>query len=112
LLLQGSIRVPAGEFWTVAASRGLQRPTTQTGGVTTDVNRDVRSGLRFEGAKRAEGEPRDAGIRIRLGRRPLDPDEPLTGIGFAISDGPESGDEEFEQDGLRIFCGGHVGRTP
>jgi Fe-S cluster assembly iron-binding protein IscA len=24
-------------------------------------------------------------------------------MGFAISDGPESGDEEFEQDGLRIF---------
>lgn len=24
-------------------------------------------------------------------------------IGFAISDDPDSGDEEFEQDGLRIF---------
>ena len=57
----------------------------------------------LKAAKRAEGAPRYAGIRIRLGSRPKDPDEPLTGIGFAISEGPESGDEEFEQDGLRIF---------
>ena len=29
LLLQGSVRVPAGEFWTVAASRGLQHLQTE-----------------------------------------------------------------------------------
>jgi Fe-S cluster assembly iron-binding protein IscA len=54
-------------------------------------------------AKTAEGAPRDAGIRIRIGRPPKEPSEPFTEIGLAIADGPKSGDEEFEQDGLRIF---------
>lgn len=53
-------------------------------------------------AKTAEGAACDAGIRIRIGSTPKDPGDPLK-IRFAISDGPESGDEEFEQSGLRIF---------
>jgi Fe-S cluster assembly iron-binding protein IscA len=54
-------------------------------------------------AKTAEGAAHDAGIRIRLGRPPQEPGEPFTEIGLALADGPKSGDEEFEQDGLRIF---------
>jgi Fe-S cluster assembly iron-binding protein IscA len=54
-------------------------------------------------AKKAEGAPPDAGIRIRSGSKSGDSIWPLTRIGFAISDDPYSGDEEFEQNGLRIF---------
>jgi Fe-S cluster assembly iron-binding protein IscA len=54
-------------------------------------------------AKTAEGAPPGAGIRIRVGRPPKEPSEPFTEIGLAIADGPKSGDEEFEKDGLRIF---------
>jgi Fe-S cluster assembly iron-binding protein IscA len=53
-------------------------------------------------AKTAEGAAREAGIRIRIGIVPKDPSDPLK-IAFAISDDPESGDQEFEQNGLRIF---------
>jgi Fe-S cluster assembly iron-binding protein IscA len=56
----------------------------------------------LKAAKTAEGAAREAGIRIRVGIVPKDPSDPLK-IGFAISDGPKSGDEEFEQGGLRIF---------
>jgi Fe-S cluster assembly iron-binding protein IscA len=56
----------------------------------------------LKAAKEGRGAPRDAGIRIRSDGTG-DSREPLTRIGFAISDDPYSGDEEFEQDGLRIF---------
>jgi Fe-S cluster assembly iron-binding protein IscA len=57
----------------------------------------------LKAAKKAEGAPLDAGIRIRPGGKSGDSNQPLTRIGFAISEDPYSGDEEFEQDGLRIF---------
>ena len=57
----------------------------------------------LKAAKKAEGVPSDAGIRIRSAGESVDSSEPVTRIGFAISDGPNWGDEEFEQDGLRIF---------
>jgi Fe-S cluster assembly iron-binding protein IscA len=57
----------------------------------------------LKAAKKAEGVPSDAGIRIRSADGSVDSSEPVTRIGFAISDGPNWGDEEFEQDGLRIF---------
>jgi Fe-S cluster assembly iron-binding protein IscA len=56
----------------------------------------------LKAAKKAEGAPPDAGIRVCSGGNG-NSSEPLTRIGFAISDDPYSGDEEFEQDGLRIF---------
>jgi len=56
----------------------------------------------LKAAKTAEGAARNAGIRLRIGIVPKDPSDPLK-IGFAISDDPESGDQEFEQSGLRIF---------
>jgi Fe-S cluster assembly iron-binding protein IscA len=57
----------------------------------------------LKAAKTAEGAPRDAGIRLRLDSGFKDPGVPFMEIGLAISDGPDSGDEELEQDGLRIF---------
>ena len=57
----------------------------------------------LKGAKTAEGAPQDAGIRLRLDSGFKDPVEVFVDIRLAISDGPKSGDEEFEQDGLRIF---------
>jgi Fe-S cluster assembly iron-binding protein IscA len=56
----------------------------------------------LKAAKKAEGAPPDAGIRVRSGGNG-DSSELPTRIGFAISEDPYSGDEEFEQDGLRIF---------
>jgi Fe-S cluster assembly iron-binding protein IscA len=47
------------------------------------------------------GAPNDAGIRI-LSRGVPDRSGEIA-VGFAISDGPEPDDEEFEQEGLRIF---------
>jgi Fe-S cluster assembly iron-binding protein IscA len=52
-------------------------------------------------AKTAEGAPPDAGIRIVRGALSDDPESPA--VGFTVSDDPEPDDEEFEQDGLRIF---------
>ncbi len=58
----------------------------------------------LKGAKTAEGAPQDAGIRLRLDSSGFkDPGEAFVEIRLAISDGPKSGDEEFEQDGRRIF---------
>ena len=42
----------------------------------------------------------DAAIRIRRG---VVADESRISVGFAISNEPDPDDEEFEQDGLRIF---------
>jgi Fe-S cluster assembly iron-binding protein IscA len=55
----------------------------------------------LKAAKAAEGAEDDAGIRIRRGAMPNEPGK-LT-VGFHISDEPDPGDEEFEQEGLRIF---------
>ena len=52
-------------------------------------------------AKAAENASDDAGIRIRRGVISNDPE--LIAVGFAISADPSPDDEEFEQEGLRIF---------
>ena len=52
-------------------------------------------------AKAAENASDDAGIRIRRGIISNDPG--LVAVGFAISEDPAPDDEEFEQEGLRIF---------
>ena len=52
-------------------------------------------------AKAANGAPEQAGIRIRRGSKAEDPG--ALAIGVTISDEPGPGDEEFEQEGLRIF---------
>ena len=52
-------------------------------------------------AKSKEGASEDAGIRIR---RDAVAREPGTSrVGFDLCDGPEAGDAELEQNGLRIF---------
>jgi Fe-S cluster assembly iron-binding protein IscA len=51
--------------------------------------------------KADNGAKDSAGIRIRRDIRP--DDSGMVGIGLTISDLPYPGDEEFEQDGLRIF---------
>ena len=54
-------------------------------------------------AKAAEGATDDAGIRIRRGTIPHTNGESKLAVGFTISDEPYPSDEQFEQDGLRIF---------
>ena len=54
----------------------------------------------LKAAKTVEGAAEDAGIRIR---RDVMANESNVSVGFAISDEPDPDDEEFEQDGLRIF---------
>ena len=53
----------------------------------------------LKAAKAAEGAS-DAAIGIRRG---VVADESRISVGFAISNEPDPDDEEFEQDGLRIF---------
>ena len=48
----------------------------------------------------AVGAADDAGIRILRG---VMPNESGIAVAFAISDDPDPDDEEFEQEGLRIF---------
>jgi Fe-S cluster assembly iron-binding protein IscA len=48
----------------------------------------------------AKGAADDAGIRILRG---VMPNESGIAVAFAISDDPDPDDEEFEQEGLRIF---------
>jgi Fe-S cluster assembly iron-binding protein IscA len=62
------------------------------------VTKKAAALLRAE--KAAEGAADDAGIRIRRGVMPNDSE---IGIGLAITDDPDPDDEEFEQEGLRIF---------
>jgi Fe-S cluster assembly iron-binding protein IscA len=50
--------------------------------------------------KAAEGAADDAGIRILRGAMP---DESGIAVEFTITDDPDPDDEEFEQEGLRIF---------
>jgi iron-sulfur cluster assembly protein len=59
-----------------------------------------RAAALLKAAKAAEGAADDAGIRIRRG---VTANESNISVGFAISDEPDPDDEEFEQDGLRIF---------
>ena len=54
----------------------------------------------LKAAKAEQGATDDAGIRIRKG---VMADESGVSVRFAISDAPDPDDEEFEQDGLRIF---------
>jgi len=51
--------------------------------------------------KEATGAPDDAGIRIRTDVRSGETEQ--MAIALAIVDEPEPDDEEFEQEGLRIF---------
>jgi Fe-S cluster assembly iron-binding protein IscA len=60
-----------------------------------------KAAVLLKAEKAAEGAADDAGIRIRRGVMPNDSSE--IGIGFAITDEPDPEDEEFEQEGLRIF---------
>jgi Fe-S cluster assembly iron-binding protein IscA len=55
----------------------------------------------LKAAKAAEGAADDAGIRIRRGAMPDESGK--LAVGFAITDDPDPDDEEFEQQGLRIF---------
>lgn len=55
----------------------------------------------LKAAKSAQGAPKDAGIRIR--RAALSDRQDTLAIGFAVSDEPQSGDDAFEQHGLRVF---------
>ena len=55
----------------------------------------------LKAAKAANNAKGDAGIRIRRDVR--SDSSGMIAIGLAISDSPYPGDEEFEQDGLRIF---------
>jgi Fe-S cluster assembly iron-binding protein IscA len=55
----------------------------------------------LKAAKSAEGAADYAGIRIRRGTAPDQPG--AVAIGFTIADAPDPEDEEFEQEGLRIF---------
>jgi Fe-S cluster assembly iron-binding protein IscA len=54
----------------------------------------------LKAAKAAEGAAKDAAIRIRRG---VETNESEMSVGFAITDEPDPDDEEFEQEGLRIF---------
>ena len=55
----------------------------------------------LKAAKAAEGATRGAGIRLRRGAILTTPDN--VAVGLAICDEPDPNDEEFEQEGLRIF---------
>jgi Fe-S cluster assembly iron-binding protein IscA len=55
----------------------------------------------LKAAKAAEGATRGAGIRLRRGAIPDDSGD--VAVGLAICDEPDPNDEEFEQEGLRIF---------
>jgi Fe-S cluster assembly iron-binding protein IscA len=60
-----------------------------------------RAAALLKAVKAKEGVADDAGIRIRRGAMPTEPGKVV--VGFAISDDPDPDDEEFEQEGLRIF---------
>jgi Fe-S cluster assembly iron-binding protein IscA len=55
----------------------------------------------LKAAKAAEGATGGAGIRLRRGA--IANDSGNVTVGFTISDEPDPDDEEFEQEGLRIF---------
>ena len=55
----------------------------------------------LKAAKAAEGAPDDAGIRIR--KDAMTDDSGRLAVGLVITEDPSPDDEEFEQEGLRIF---------
>lgn len=55
----------------------------------------------LKAAKTAHGAPKRAGIRIRRAR--ISERDETAAIGFVVSDKPHSGDNAFEQHGLRLF---------
>lgn len=55
----------------------------------------------LKAAKAAEGAEGNAGIRIRQGA--LSDRSGRLAIGFTIREDPAPGDQQFEQEGLRIF---------
>ncbi len=55
----------------------------------------------LKAAKSAQGATRDSGIRIQ--RAAAAECQDSIAIGFTVSDEPRSGDDAFEQHGLRIF---------
>jgi Fe-S cluster assembly iron-binding protein IscA len=55
----------------------------------------------LKAAKTAQGAPEEAGIRIR--RAGITQRGNEVAVGFVVSDEPQSGDDAFEQHGLRIF---------
>jgi Fe-S cluster assembly iron-binding protein IscA len=55
----------------------------------------------LKAAKAAEGATNEAGIRIR--KDATVDDSGMLAVGLVITDEPEPEDEEFEQQGLRIF---------
>ena len=60
-----------------------------------------RAAALMKAAKAAVGAADDAGIRIRRGAMPNASGK--LAVGYAISDAPYPDDQEFQQDGLRIF---------
>jgi Fe-S cluster assembly iron-binding protein IscA len=57
----------------------------------------------LKAAKAAEGATPESGIRIRRGSVSDDSGERAVAVGFSVSDAPNPGDAETEQNGLRIF---------
>jgi Fe-S cluster assembly iron-binding protein IscA len=57
----------------------------------------------LKAAKAAQGAADDAGIRIRRGPTPAESDQNGIAVGLAITATPDPNDQEFEQEGLRIF---------
>jgi len=55
----------------------------------------------LKAAKAAEGAANEAGIRIR--KEGMIENDGMLAVGLDIADEPEPDDEEFEQQGLRIF---------
>jgi Fe-S cluster assembly iron-binding protein IscA len=55
----------------------------------------------LKAAKAVKGARKDAGIRIQ--RSALSEERNAIAVGFVVSDEPQSGDDAFEQHGLRIF---------
>jgi len=57
----------------------------------------------LKAAKAAEGAASESGIRIRRGSLAGDSGERGQAVGFTIAEQPFPGDQESEQNGLRIF---------
>ena len=64
------------------------------------VNVTNKAAAVLKAAKAAQGAAADAGIRIR---QKMIANEARSVVGFELTAVPASGDEEFEQDGLRFF---------
>ena len=54
-------------------------------------------------AKTTTGAPENAGIRIWRAENPPDRTGRTVAVALAFAEEPEPGDEEFEENGLRIF---------